>query len=311
MANTKKYLDYDGLLYLLPKLAKKTDIVQVDDVFKADSTNPVQNKVIHSYFEKTEEAINGLGKTKVDKVDGKDLSTNDFTNDLKTKLSALPTNTTLESTYAKKSDIASVYKLKGTANFTDLKLSDVEEGYVYNISNSFTTNDYFIEGAGIEYPAGTNIVCTKVNDVKMWDVLGGYFDLSPYATKDELKTLDTDINTLLQGMAEADDLNNLKTTVTNLEKSKQDKLTAGEGIELTSNSISAPARSLIKKMFNEAGSVFKSIEYDTTTGKFVCRDYDQTSAETKDEKKVIATLDDIDNNMVALTNEEIDDIIGS
>lgn len=283
MANTKKYLDYDGLLYLLPKLAKKTDIT------------------------KTEEAINNLGKIKVDKVDGKNLSTNDFTNDLKTKLSALPTNTTLESTYAKKSDISSVYKLKGTADFTDLKLSDVEEGYVYNISNSFTTNDYFIEGAGIEYPAGTNIVCTIVNDVKMWDVLGGYFDLSQYATKDELKALDTNISTLFDEKADASDLTALQTTVTDLKTSKQDKLTAGEGIKLTSNSISAPARSLIKKVFTEDESVFKSIEYDSSVKQFVYRDYDETSAEPKDTKKILATLDDFE----ALTNEEIDTILDS
>lgn len=45
---------------------------------------------------------------KVDKVDGKGLSTNDYTTSEKNKLSALPTNSTLASTYVKKSDLTKI-----------------------------------------------------------------------------------------------------------------------------------------------------------------------------------------------------------
>lgn len=54
----------------------KNDVtIDVDDKLSADSLNPVQNKVV-TY---------ALGE-KVDKEDGKGLSSNDFTDDLKTRL---------------------------------------------------------------------------------------------------------------------------------------------------------------------------------------------------------------------------------
>lgn len=62
-------------------LTDKPDIPEptiVDDTLSGSSTNPVQNKKVYEAFE-----------GKVDKVNGKGLSQNDFTNDLKTKLEGL------------------------------------------------------------------------------------------------------------------------------------------------------------------------------------------------------------------------------
>lgn len=53
--------------------------ITIDSSLSSSSTNPVQNKVIKSALD-----------SKVDKVSGKGLSTNDFTTELKNKLSALP-----------------------------------------------------------------------------------------------------------------------------------------------------------------------------------------------------------------------------
>lgn len=53
--------------------------VTVDSSLSSSSTNPVQNKAIKAALD-----------SKVDKVSGKGLSTNDFTTELKNKLSALP-----------------------------------------------------------------------------------------------------------------------------------------------------------------------------------------------------------------------------
>lgn len=81
--------------------------------------------------------------------------------------------------------IGSAYKAAGSVNFASLpELAASEEGKVYNITNEFTTNENFIEGAGNEYPAGTNVVCVDSDDAGTykWDVLSGVVDLSLYDT---------------------------------------------------------------------------------------------------------------------------------
>lgn len=59
----------------------------------------------------------------------------------------------------------------GTVAFADLPaLADVSTGWMFNISDEFTTMDDFKEGAGNVIPAGANIY--KTSDEK-WDVLAG------------------------------------------------------------------------------------------------------------------------------------------
>lgn len=59
----------------------------------------------------------------------------------------------------------------GTVAFADLPaLADVSKGWMFNISDEFTTTDDFKEGAGNVIPAGANIY--KTSDEK-WDVLAG------------------------------------------------------------------------------------------------------------------------------------------
>lgn len=59
----------------------------------------------------------------------------------------------------------------GTVAFADLPaLPDVNAGWMYNISDEFTTTDDFKEGTGSVIPAGANIY--KTSDGK-WDVLAG------------------------------------------------------------------------------------------------------------------------------------------
>ncbi len=59
----------------------------------------------------------------------------------------------------------------GTVAFADLpELPDVSPGWMYNISDEFTTTDDFKEGSGSVIPAGANIY--KTSDGK-WDVLAG------------------------------------------------------------------------------------------------------------------------------------------
>lgn len=79
------------------KQETEDDSVTVDTEMSATSENAVQNKVIKAYVDKSikdydqsiSEAILGELDKKVDKIDGKQLSTEDFTTALKTKLEGM------------------------------------------------------------------------------------------------------------------------------------------------------------------------------------------------------------------------------
>lgn len=163
----------------------------------------------------TTKALGSAGLTKVwsiikenfvAKVTGKDLSTNDFTDSYKSALDNLSTDlsgkadvattiagygitdayTKTETDSAINTALGSVYKIKGTIAFADLPTSDVSEGDTYNISDAFTSTDAFKDGAGVSYPAGTNVYYTSDG---MWDAMAGTYDLSEYLTADDIADL--------------------------------------------------------------------------------------------------------------------------
>ena len=143
---------------------------------------------------------------KVDKVEGKGLSTNDYTTAEKNKLTGIATGAQVNviesvkvdgtalaitekavnidlSGYAKKVDISRILRYSGSVE----KLADLPEspadGEVYNVKEGFTYDKEF-------YPAGTNVAWVAANgDVAgHWDPLGGTVDLTNYATKTEVTT---------------------------------------------------------------------------------------------------------------------------
>lgn len=69
--------------------------IDVDDHLSDTSENPVQNKVINR-------AINEINEGKVDKIYGKTLTDNNFTNEEKSKLDGLPSNNTIQTLIANK-----------------------------------------------------------------------------------------------------------------------------------------------------------------------------------------------------------------
>lgn len=58
----------------------------------------------------------------------------------------------------------------GTIAFSDLKTQNKQAGFMYNISDSFVTDETFREGAGYTYPEGTNVYYTADG---YWDCLAG------------------------------------------------------------------------------------------------------------------------------------------
>lgn len=111
--------------------------------------------------------IKAVVGTKVDKVDGKGLSTNDFTNADKTKLDSLTTTPSWDD-ISGKPDLSSVYKYKGSvATTAELPGGSASAGDVYNV-----------ESTGMNYAwTGTG-----------WDALGSVFELNSI-TNAEIDTI--------------------------------------------------------------------------------------------------------------------------
>lgn len=177
--------------------------------------------------------------TKVDKVEGKDLSSNDFTDDLKTKLEGLSNyndteiKTSLNSkansadVYTKSevdNKVSSIYKYKGSvANKEALPTENLTIGDVYNLEDT-----------------GMNVAYTG----EKWDELGSIIDLNNYYTKTETiteltkkvdkvegKGLSTndftdDLNTKLVGIAAGAEVNAINTVKLN-----------GEALTVTDKSV--------------------------------------------------------------------------
>ena len=130
--------------------------VTVDTAMSSTSPNPVQNKVVKSYVD--------------------------------TKVSGLQTADQVQAAIS--SAITGVYTPKGSIAFASLPTAAAgNKGWVYNVSDAFTTTAAFVEGAGHSYGAGTNVVCVDAGSGSYkWDVLAGTVDLTEL-TADEVQTL--------------------------------------------------------------------------------------------------------------------------
>lgn len=185
-----KYLDENGLLYFWTKIKNfvSGSVVQSDwDETDATSKSYILNKptipegsVIDANLSDTStnavqnRTVKGALDGKVDKVTGKGLSTEDYTAAEKTKLRALPDNSTLQSTYALKSEITNMYKYKGSvANASALPSSGQTTGDVYNI-----------EAASVYGGAGMNVAWNGT----AWDPLGEIFSVTSI-TNAEIDTI--------------------------------------------------------------------------------------------------------------------------
>lgn len=92
--------------------------------------------------------------------------------------------------------LGAIYKPAGSIAFASLPaLSADVLGNVYNITDSFTTTADFVEGAGDNYPAGTNVAIVDVgtggSHSYKYDVLSGVVDLSAYRTAAQQDVIDS------------------------------------------------------------------------------------------------------------------------
>ena len=100
------------------------------------------------------------------------------------------------------SALAGAYIPKGNSAFASLPATPTASmtGYVYNITDDFTTDARFVEGAGKEYPAGTNVVVVDNSTFAAVTPLGnenpsteGWYELDSASGKYVLST-DTSID---------------------------------------------------------------------------------------------------------------------
>lgn len=80
---------------------------------------------------------------------------------------------------------------KGTVAFASLPTpAKANLGYMYNVSDAFTTDNRFVEGTGKKYAAGANVyvvaVTTGSSTEYKFDVFMGFVDLSGYQTKADM-----------------------------------------------------------------------------------------------------------------------------
>lgn len=88
----------------------------------------------------------------------------------------------LSSTYK---PAGSVENLEGLPSLTKDNL-----GKVYNVAASFVTNENFVEGAGKDYPAGTNVVIVEPDtDIFKYDALSGFVDTSGLLSKGSIQPI--------------------------------------------------------------------------------------------------------------------------
>ena len=92
-------------------------------------------------------------------------------------------NTLMTAIGAKFSALNGAYVIKGNSTFADLPatLTSAMNGYVYNVTDEFTTDSRFAEGSGKKYPAGTNVVVANLGDATTpnmkFDVMGAFIDV--------------------------------------------------------------------------------------------------------------------------------------
>lgn len=136
--------------------------------------------------------------------------------------------------------ISAVYKPAGTTAFYGLPTPAAGVlGNVYSVTDAFTTDDRFVEGAGKKHPAGTNVVVVKEGSGYQFDVLAGFVDLSPFAKTTDMnaqlaKKVNIEAGKRLMTEAEAQKLAGIAAgaTATRVEKSSTNGNVRVNGSEL-------------------------------------------------------------------------------
>lgn len=201
--------------------------------------------------------------TKVDKVDGKGLSTEDYTTAEKNKLTGIAAGAQVNvietvnvkdtsgttpltasdkaitidlSKFALAASVASPLNYKGSKDTLAELPADAKAGDVWNVKEAFKVNER-------PYPAGTNVVWVAAEGgvAAHWDPLGGELDLSAYYTKDDLTKADGGVLNAYRKISDSYS----QTDVDGKVNAKVDKLTDSETRAGTYKKVTVTAEGLV------------------------------------------------------------------
>jgi len=171
---------YSGLALLAPSLGLNNDAEEASVFINCSGDNAARITSLSSDG-KSHYSRFAVGTP----TGGNDATTKDYVDN---KVSGLQTADQVRAAIS--SAITGVYTPKGSIAFKSLPTAAAgNKGWVYNVSDAFTTTAAFVEGAGHSYGAGTNVVCVDAGSGSYkWDVLAGTVDLTEL-TADEVQTL--------------------------------------------------------------------------------------------------------------------------
>ena len=222
----KAVYDSERDIYLWTVIKFSADTL-VDSALSTTSENPVQNKVITGAINNIKDVIPQSATSANKLVDSASLgtaSTKSYTTNVEPNNHALVESNAVYNAIA--SSIASVYKPHGDltcAELTSAILVAGNVGNIYNMTDSGTTTDLFIQGAGKPISTGNTvgIVQTGASTYK-FNLMGNMIDLHNYQTK----TLETPLT--IGGVQKTE----VETSLSALNTAKADSATtlAGYGI---------------------------------------------------------------------------------
>ena len=169
---------------------------------------------------------------------------------------------------ADESQLANLFNYVGNVDsFESLPTSGLKKGDVYNVVSAFEIE---IPGEGLEdsvkeqYPAGTNVVWNGTG----WDPLAGSIDLSGYATKIELNTLDGKVAENISDIAALDqNLQTLSSDVANkVDKVEGSSLITSDKLALIDTNAADIAALRVQIGLNPDGTPGENASLETRVG---------------------------------------------
>lgn len=229
-----------------------------------DDNVSIVNKDLQSYKEQVSSNLN----LKVDKVNGKQLSTNDYTNEEKSKLAGIAAGaevnvnadwnategdaqilnkpiiiTGAEVDQKINNAIASVYRVKGSvANYESLPTTDVIVGDVWNLEDT-----------------GANYVATSTTPT--WDKLSETVDLSAYSTTAQNDEKYQPKGNYSTSFADEEDITSVSNKLKLKDRAYDEANFSGLGYKILRKNIQNGKNILTQDMINETNTIYE-IRYD-------------------------------------------------
>ena len=195
----KNFLDFEGLTTYNDKikdnyLSKASKDIEFADYVKNEDLlstlgNYATEAAIEDMLTRTEANSTYAKETAIQDMLTKAEASSTYVNNDKLTSQLQSQKTELQQEINEK--ISTVYKPQGNTSFEALTRPPNKEmlGYVYNLTGQFTTDSYFVEGLGHNYPAGTNVVVVSDLGTYKYDVFSGMLDLSDYIKEEEMAAI--------------------------------------------------------------------------------------------------------------------------